>query len=143
VPAEIVTAIVTASGAVVVGGTTYWFTKKREREAELRKEKLDHYKELAVAMSGIIAGESTPESQRAWALACNRMNLVAPQPVLVALQDFQRAAKPDADGWSQELHDRSLSRLFYEMRRDLNVTPSDDADTFRVQIWASGQPPPA
>lgn len=44
--ADLLTAIVTASGAVAVAvavaGASYWFTKKRERDAELRKEKLEH-----------------------------------------------------------------------------------------------------
>jgi len=44
--AEIVTALIAASGAVVLAGASYWFTKKREREGELRKEKLDHYKDF-------------------------------------------------------------------------------------------------
>ena len=43
-PAEVITTIIAASGSVVVVGTTYWFTKKREREAELRKAKLEHTK---------------------------------------------------------------------------------------------------
>jgi len=44
--AEIVTACIAASSAIVLAGATYWFTKQREREAELRKEKLEHYKDF-------------------------------------------------------------------------------------------------
>lgn len=44
--AEIVTALITASGAIVLAGATHWFTKKREREAELRKGILDREAEL-------------------------------------------------------------------------------------------------
>lgn len=45
-PAEIIAPLIAASGEIVLAGATYWFTKKREREAELRKEKLEHYKTL-------------------------------------------------------------------------------------------------
>jgi len=77
--AEITTALIAASGAVVLAGASYWFTKKREREAELRKEKLEHYKDFVASLSGIVSGESTPEGQRAFSRACNKLNLVAPQ----------------------------------------------------------------
>src|SRR5258706_15954480 len=91
--AEIVTAFIAASSAIVLAGATYWFTKKREREAELRKEKLEHYKDFVASLSGIISGEATPDGQRAFARACNKLNLVAPQAVVKALQDFQQEIK--------------------------------------------------
>ena len=81
-PAEVVTAIIAASSSVVVAWTTYWFTKKREREAELRKEKLEHYKDFVTSLSGVISGETTPEGQRAPSRASNKLNLVAPQSFL-------------------------------------------------------------
>ena len=59
--ADVVTALIAASGAVILAGATYWLTKKREREAELRKEKLEHYKDLVASLSGIISGEGTPD----------------------------------------------------------------------------------
>lgn len=140
-PAEVVTAIIAASGAIALAGATYWFTKKREREAELRKEKLEHYKEFVASLSGIISGESTDESQRAFSRACNKLNLVAPQPVLQALQSFQQEIKVANQGRSNARHDELMSKLFYEVRRDLGVSPSDEKSTFRVGLWAAGVPP--
>lgn len=138
---DLLTAIVTASGAVAVAGASYWFTKKRERDAELRKEKLAHYKDFVACLSGIISGEFTPDGQRAFALACNKLNLVAPQPVIRALQKFQEEIKVSNDTKSQEAHDRLMSELFYEMRKDLGVKPEDDKNSFTVGLWASGQSP--
>lgn len=137
---EIVTAIITASGAIVLAGASYWFTKKREREAELRKEKLEHYKEFVACLSGVISGESTPDAQRAFSLVCNRLNLVAPQAVISALQEFQDEIKISNPAKSQEVHDKLMSKLFYAMRRDLQVTPTDE-NTFQVWLWASGVSP--
>ena len=139
--AEIVTALIAASGAVVLAGATYWFTKKREREAELRKEKLEHYKDFVASLSGIISGESTPEGQRAFARACNKLNLVAPQAVVKALQDFQHEIKVSNSNRSNERHDRLMSKLFHEMRKDLQVTPKDKDSSFVFGLWASGEPP--
>lgn len=50
--AEIVTACIAASSTIVLAGATYWFTKQREREAELRKEKLERYKDFVSSLSG-------------------------------------------------------------------------------------------
>jgi len=135
---EIATALITASGAIALAGASYWFTKKREREAELRKEKLEHYKEFAASLSGIISGEGTPEGQRAFARACNKLNLVAPQPVLAALQEFQQEIKTSNPGRSDEKHNELISKLFLEIRKDLNVSPEDSPQTFKVRLWASG-----
>src|SRR5262249_50234434 len=139
--AEVVTAVIAASDAIVLAGATYWFTKKREREAELRKEKLEHYKEFVASLSGIISGESTAENQRTVSRACNKLNLVAPQPVLQALQVFQRNIKVTNEGRSNVRHDELMSKLFYEIRRDLGISPADEQSTFRVGLWASGVPP--
>lgn len=139
--AGVVSALLATAGAIVLAGVSYWFTKQREREAELRKEKLEHYKDLAVSMSGIVSGEGTPEKQRAWALACNRLNLVAPQSVLQALQAFQKETKGDNPNLSRERHDELMSKLYYEMRRDLGIKPADDKASFKVGLWASGMPP--
>jgi hypothetical protein len=138
--ADIATAIIAASGAIILAGATYWLTKQREREAELRKEKLDHYKDFAVSLSGIISGEGTPEGQRAFALACNKLNLVAPQPVLEALQAFQQESKTSNPSPSRDRHDKLMSLLFYEMRKDLGISPKDKLETFHVGLWASGAP---
>ncbi|MEJ2633202.1 MAG: hypothetical protein P8011_15505 [Acidihalobacter sp.] len=143
--AGVVSALLATAGAIVLAGVSaavsYWFTKQREREAELRKEKLEHYKEFAVGLSGIVSGEGTPEAQRAWALACNKLNLVAPQPVLQALQAFQQESKASNPQHSQERHDELMSALFYEMRRDLGIKPADDKMSFKIGLWASGVPP--
>lgn len=139
--AEIATALVAASGAVILAGASYWFTKKHEREAELRKEKLEHYKDFVASLSGIISGEETPEGHRAFARACNKLNLVAPHAVLQALQVFQQEIKVGNSTRSNERHDKLMSALFFEIRKDLGVSPDDAEATFKVGLWASGVPP--
>jgi len=134
----IATALVTASGAIALAGASYWFTKKREREAELRKEKLEHYKDFVASLSGILIAESTPEGQKVFARACNKLNLVAPQPVLEALQQFQQEIKTSNPNRSSVRHDELMSKLFLAIRKDLRVTPDDDPNTFKVGLWASG-----
>jgi hypothetical protein len=139
--AEITTALIAVSGAIALAGATYWFTKKRERDAELRKEKLEHYKDFVSSLSGVISGEGTPEGQRTFSRACNKLNLIAPQSVVQALQDFQQEIKVTNTLGSIEQHDRLMSRLFYEMRKDLQVTKKVEDPSFIFGLWSSGVPP--
>lgn len=132
---ELITAIITAAGAILLAGASYLFTKMREREIELRKEKLAHYKEFVISLSGIISGEYTPDSQRQFALACNKLNLIAPQSVIRALRKFQQEIKITNDTRSQEAHDRLMSELLYEMRKDLGIKPKDKKI---LLLWAFG-----
>jgi hypothetical protein len=134
----VLTAFLTAIGGIVIAGATYWFTKQRERDAELRKEKLEHYKDFAASLSGVVQGDDTPEGQRAFARASNKLMLVAPQAVIEALQAYQQEIKVSNNNKSTQRHDQMLSQLFYEMRRDLGISPADDLKTFQVGLWASG-----
>ncbi|HDX8946592.1 TPA: hypothetical protein RQO02_005499, partial [Klebsiella oxytoca] len=90
---EIVTTVIASSTALVVAVVGYWFTKKREREAELRKERLDHYKELVSSLSDILESDNNFQGQKRFAVACNNLNLVAPVSVIKALQAFQDEIK--------------------------------------------------
>jgi hypothetical protein len=139
--ATIAAALIASLGGIAVAGATYWFTKQREREAEWRKEKLEHYKAFVTALGGTIAGESTSEGQRAFARACNNLNLVAPQAVIAALREFRKETHISNQNTNMETHDALLAKLFYEIRRDLRIAPSDEAQTFRVGLWASGVKP--
>lgn len=138
---DVISTLVTASGsaivAIIIAAMTYWLTKQRERDAELRKEKLEHYKDFVASLNGVVSGEYTVEDQRTFARACNKLNLVAPYSVIKALQDFQQGIKPTSL-LSSDQHNKLISALFYEIRRDLRVSPKDDASIFQVGIWASG-----
>ena len=138
---EIATALITVFGGIALASASYWFTKRQERGAELRRQKLEHYKDFVFSLNGVISGESTPEGQMAFAKACNNLNLIAPQSVITALQKFQMEIKISNPIKSAEMHDILMSKLFYEIRRDLGVSPSDDLENFRVGLWSSGVPP--
>ncbi len=136
-----ITPLITIVGSIVIAGLTYWFTKQREREAELRKEQLEHYKAFVVSLSGSDWVEGTADGQRAFALACNNLMLVAPQSVIEALRAFQQEIRVSNPNKDSERHDKLLSKLFFEIRKDLRVQPADNSETFRVGLWASGVGP--
>lgn len=135
---EIVTTVIASSTALAVAVVGYWFTKKREREAELRKERLDHYKELVSSLSDILEGDNNFQGQKRFALACNNLNLVAPVSVIKALQAFQDEIKSSNPGRTLERHDDLLSSLLVEMRRDLNISP-DGESALIFRLWAPGK----
>lgn len=135
-----ITTILTVCGSVITAALTYAFTKNRDRETEWQNEKRRQYKELVLSISGIIRGESSPEQQKEFARACNNMNLIAPQKVIEALQAFQDETKISNSKKDDKKHDFLLSKLFYEMRKDLKISPKDNTDSFSVRLWASGSP---
>lgn len=135
---EITSAIIASSGALALAVVTYWFTKKREREAELRKERLEHYKEFVASLSGIIEGESTKEGQRRFSMACNKLNLVAPEAVIVALKNYHDGTKQSASHRTLERHDELFSKLMHEMRKDLRIAPTDDTNKTMFRLLSSG-----
>ena len=139
--ADLLTAVIAPSGALIVAIASYWFTKQKERAADLRKIKLDHYKDFTAAISGIVGGDVTDEGKRAFARASNNLNLIAPQRVLSALRDFQDEIRDSNTNKDSERHDKLLSNLYFEIRRDLKIIPADDANTFRVGLWASSVVP--
>jgi len=136
-PVEIAT-VITIVGGVIVAGATYVFTKWREREAEWRKDKRENYKAFVASLSGPVEGDDTPEGMLAFNRATNDLSLIAPQRVIEALIAFRKETSISNPDRRQDRHDQLLSRLLYEMRKDLALSPKDDEKTFRVVLWASG-----
>ncbi len=136
-----ITTVFMLVGSVIAAGAAYMFTKWREREAEWRKEKREHYKTFVASLSGNLEGESTPQGKVAFNRATNNLNLIAPQSVIEALIAFREEIKVSNPNRQQERHDALLSGLLYEMRKDLKISPRDDSSTFLVRLWSSGCPP--
>ncbi len=134
----ILVAVISAAASLAVAAVTFSLTKRKEREAEWRKQKLDHYREFLDALSGVVGSDATPEGQRRWARATNTIGLVASQQVLLALRHFQDAIAKSNPSPSTEAHDRALNRLMLAIRADLEVTPADDPATFSFRLWCSG-----
>jgi hypothetical protein len=135
----LIPAFVSLATAFVVAIVTNFFTKRREREADWRKLKLEQYREYMLALSGVVTGRVTREAQLRYADAVNSMNLVAPQKVLLALQDFQKEISYLNKRRSDERHDKLLSLLVWEMRKDLYSGSSAVPKDFAFRLLA---PPP-
>jgi hypothetical protein len=133
----IIVACISASVSVVTVTLGYFFTKSAEREAIWRQQKLEHYRELMIAISGIVKDDSTADAQRRFAMACNVIGLVASQEVISNLYRYRRIIA-GWEGKAPDEHDDALKRLILAIRRDLKIIPSDEAETFAYSLWASG-----
>jgi hypothetical protein len=132
------TSLISAAGALVVAVAGYVLTKRAEREAEWRKEKLAYYKEFVSSISGTIANESTAEGQIRFSRACNDIMLFAPQRVIAALDRFWDEIRASNPSKSLEKYDELLSDLFFEIRRDIGVRPRDQRQAFTIRLRSSG-----
>ena len=131
-------ALIGLVGSIVAAALTYWFTKRREREAEWRKEKLAYYKAFVESLSGIVEGDESPEGHKLFAKTTNNLLLFAPQAVIESLNAFRNEIRVSNPNRSLEQHDRLLAALLLAIRRDVGVAPTDNPATFKPILWASG-----
>ena len=135
---SVLVAVISAAASLAVAAITFWLTKQKEREAEWRQQKLEHYREFLDALSGTVGTDSTPEAQRRWARAANIIGLVASQRVLAALREFQNAIARSNPNPLIKDHDLKLNQLMLAIRADLGVAPDDEPDHFSFRLWCSG-----
>jgi len=137
----VVVSVIAAASGVIVAAVSYFLTKKREREADWRKYKYEQYKEFMVSISGIVAGDSTPEGNRVFARACNTLHLIGSRGVLVALHAYQDEVASSNPSHSAAKESEMLSKLVWEVRKDLEIPGTPQSSDFSVQLWCSGTNP--
>ena len=128
----IVVSVVAAASGVIVTAVSYYLTKKKERDADWRKYKFEQYKEFLLSVSGTVGTDSTPEGNRNFAKACNTLHLIV---ALHAYQDEVRISNPSH---SDIEHDARLSKLVWEIRKDVGIPGTPDEGEFSVHLWCSG-----
>lgn len=130
----IIVAVISAAASVVVSALSFFFTKQKEREAEWRRQKLDHYKEYMAALNGVVGPPPTPEAKIRHANAANNLFLVGGADVLVALRVFLDSTADSANP-ERVRHDEFLTTLLLAIRNDLGITP-DPPKSFQFKLWS-------
>lgn len=125
-----------ALAAVVI---TYVLTRRREHEADWRKLKLAQYQNFVLALSGVVQGRATLDAHRKYADAVNSMSLVAPTPVLKALDAFQQEISFANRNRVRGRHDELLDVLFRAMRNDVHPGRAANHDGYTFHLL--GLPP--
>jgi hypothetical protein len=124
----------TVTVAAVTAGLTYVLTKRREREADWRKLKLDHYKEYMSALSGIVEGRDTPEGHIRYVDAVNNLTLVASSQVLRALYVYMDHTTSRNMDKNREHHDELLTILVNALRKDIYPADHQGNDLPRYRL---------
>jgi hypothetical protein len=83
-------AIISAVTSILGAAVSFFFSMRKEREADWRKIKFEHYREFMAALSSIVGTDATLEGHQRFARACNTVQLVASEQVIKALQNFLR-----------------------------------------------------
>jgi hypothetical protein len=117
-----------------VAAPSYLFAKWREREAEWRKLKLDHYREFVAALSGVVGERSNAPAQGRFSEAVNAMVLVAPSVVLRALYAFHDEVRAGNTARSPTGHDKAL-KLSYKKSVATFTRRTRTTRTSRFDCW--------
>jgi hypothetical protein len=131
-------AIISAAAAIVVPAISFYLTKRKERQADWQRYKFELYKSLVQSLSGIVGTDSTPNGNKLFAEACNTLHLIASKGVLDALHDFQDEIRVSNTNRNDERHDALLSRLEWEIRKDLGIPHNPSFKQFNARLWCSG-----
>ena len=133
---ELLTALIAAISAILISSGTFFFTKKAERAAIWRSKKLAYYEEFFEAASAVTAGKS--EAKTRFSISVNNLHLVGSPNVITTLHQFIDEIHVENSDFNKERHDCIWSRLVWEIRTDLNDSPSQDPAVFRARLYASG-----
>ena len=80
--AGVLTALTSATVAIVAAAASYWFTKRREHENAWRELKLRQYQEFIVPLSGVVGSRAVRQARTRYADAANSLALVVPTAFL-------------------------------------------------------------
>lgn len=136
---SLLVAIVSASAGIFASALTFFLTKRKEREAEWRKQKLESYKELLSALSGLVGSAPSAEAKTRFAHTANHILLVATPRVLVALRDFLDETSDSKKDHTIDRHDELLTVLMYSIRADLGIKPNEATPEFQFRLWSPGK----
>ncbi len=135
---NVLVAMITVSGSILVASLTYYLTKLLQTKTEWQHEKMNHYKVLLSAMSDVaVDGKDKKEANERFSLASNTICLVAPQYVVTALMKFHDEIKYSNPNKSLERHDVLLKELVLAIRKDIGLSRSDNKDTFLFHLVRS------
>lgn len=136
---EILVAVISVTGSIVIAAISYFLTKRQQREIDWRNLKLDHYRNLLMSISDLAVDNTDVEAHYRFAQAINTIALVAPQNVIEAMLEFHDGVKQSNEHRSQFLHDKLLAKLLFTIRKDLKLRPKDNINTFNYHLV--GAPP--
>lgn len=135
----IIVTIITAGAGVLVTALSFFLTKMKEREADWRTQKLDHYKAFMVALNAIVGPPAPTEDRVRFANAANNLFLVGSTDVLIALRAFLDTTADSRTDADLDRHDELLTKLLVAIRKDIGIKGAPLPKGYEVRLWA-GRP---
>lgn len=116
-------------GAALIGFSgvclTYWMTKSKEREAELRKEKVVYYKEFLTSLAGRASNDQLPpptaDAILRYETSYNVIGLFGSVRVIKIAQKMQKYLNSGPSGSNLDEHNKLLIDLVSAIRIDLGM----------------------
>ncbi|MCB5197201.1 MULTISPECIES: hypothetical protein [Deefgea] len=115
--------------AILSASLGYYWTKKREQAAELRKAKLELYQNFLSAYSAARTDPSHEEKRELLIKEANAMYLIASPSVIIAWQNYKQAVKENSCETQQK-----ENLFFYEVREDLGTNAKAKYSSFKVEM---------
>ena len=139
----LVASVYTLAVSAIVAAVSYWFTKAKDHDEDLRKLRFDFYREFVVAFAQMPDEHATEADRIRFNTATNAMYLVGTPEVLKALSDFRKAI-----GYKNELVGEQKQKQFIEtyrkllwvIRKDLKMPTAEDLTAFSAEYWAASPP---
>jgi hypothetical protein len=128
--ATLLVGIISALTALILGIASYSLNRRRDRDLEWRKLKLEHYREYIAALSGIAGRRSTGEGQARYSDAFNSLVLVAPVSVLKALYAFNDETRISNPARTPQRYEQLQNALIRELRRDVHPALGESSPDF-------------
>lgn len=135
----IIVAIITAVAGVFASALTFYLTRRKEREADWRAQKLLHYKEFMAALNAVVGPPPTTEEKVRFANAANNIFLVGSPDVLVSLRRYLDETAESNANRSNHHHDEALTALIFDIRDDIGLKPNRPDEPYKFRLWA-GKP---
>jgi hypothetical protein len=137
--ALIIIAMITAFAGIIASALTFYLTRKKEREAEWRTQKLAHYKQFMTALNAIVGPIPTTQERITFADAANNIYLVGSPAVLIALRAYLDETADSKPKDAPDRHDELLTVLLFHIRDDIGIKPNRPDQPFEIRLW-SGKP---
>jgi hypothetical protein len=136
---EIIVAIIGAIVAVVSATLTYFFTKERERQAELRKTKMIRYDDLVKYLTKLVQSRAEEETGRNFIDAYYRAGAYASKNVLNACHKLLKKLETKGHGPLQSIGEiETLVDDIYNAIRKDTLGPKEADHEFRAYHLRDG-----
>jgi len=124
---DILVGIIGAIAAVLAASLPYYFTKKIEIAAKIKKNKLDRYDDLLKKLTTYLQKDDS-DSLEEFILTCNRASSYANHETLNAIIAYLDSIKTKKPNKEVRTH---VNKIFINIRKDVNPkAPKSDFEAF-------------